>query len=342
LEGRVGNGSEIVHAAAFAKMTAEQLELLKRTVCRGATDDELAMFLTVCAKHDADPFLKEVYAVKRWDKAMGREVMAIQCGIDFYRKRAADSGAYAGSDEPTFEEFPEDHQAYRKHPAKASVTVHRIVSGMRVAFSASARWSEYAQYKDGGVLTRFWDKMPYSQLAKCAEALALRKAFPREVAGLRTSDEMDQADNPPAAALLATETVPTIPDLSGRPADPPGPPADWLHPTAFKGNGNISADQAKVLADLCHKTAISGPDLKRFLEAASAGKKFDSVADVTRPGYAKLHGLLTAVTEGGKYFFPADKEGRFDANGVPSFIDVSPASTEEAKKSAAATKAIPF
>jgi phage recombination protein Bet len=358
LEGRVANGSEIAKVDLCAEfgLTASRISTLRTKICHELDDDDFVLFLTVSKKHDADPFLREIYAIMRWNKHLGRKVMVIQCGIDYYRKRAADSGAYAGNDEPIFEEFPADHQSHRKHPVKASVTVYRIVSGMRVAFSASARWAEYAQYgKDGG-LADFWHRMPYSQLAKCAETLALRKAFPRETAGLRTSEEMDQADNPPLTPSRIVEPSPALdlPPTDSRARiieaeraaevapDPNAPPPDWLRPLAFKGNGHVTDEQGRVIADLCGKTGISGGDLKRFLEAASGGKTFGSVADVTRPGYAKLHGLLTAVTEGGKYFFPADLQGRYDPQGVPSFHDMTPASTEEAKKSAAATAAIPF
>lgn len=150
---------------------------------------------------------------------------------------------------------------------------------------------------------------------------------------------------PPALGFPPTDSRAKIIEAERAAEAAPAPdtaPADWLRPATFKGNGHITDEQGRVIADLCDKAGISGAELKRFLEAASVGKVFGSVADVTKPGYQKLHGLLTAVTEGGKYFFQADPQGRFDPNGVPSFIDVSPASTEEAKKSAAATAAIPF
>ena len=72
------------------------------------------------------------------------------------------------------------------------VTVYRMVSGQRVAFSASARWAEYAPQGSQGFM---WQKMPFLMLGKVAEALALRKAFPLDLSGLYTQEEMAQADN---------------------------------------------------------------------------------------------------------------------------------------------------
>lgn len=169
--------------------TRDQVELLKRTICKGATDDELKLFVHACQRMRLDPFMKQVHAVKRWDSKEKKEVMSIQTGIDGYRLIADRTGKYAGSDEPSFD------SESSHHPGRATVTVYKLVDGQRCGFSATARWTEYAQHKTDGKLFSNWERMPYLMLGKCAEALALRKAFPAELSGIYTDDEMGQADS---------------------------------------------------------------------------------------------------------------------------------------------------
>lgn len=190
------------------EFTGEEIDLVKQTICRGATDTELALFLQQCKRTGLDPFSRQIHAVKRWDATAGREVMSIQTGIDGFRLIAERTGKYAGNDDPVFDR--ED----APHPNKATVTVWKIVDGLRVPFSRSARWSEFVQTKKGGEVTRFWSKMPYLMLGKVAEALALRAAFPQELSGLYTSDEMQQADDeeqPQPRVIVDVKQIPAKP-----------------------------------------------------------------------------------------------------------------------------------
>lgn len=95
---------------------------------------------------------------------------------------------------------------------KATVTVYKLMGGMKCPFTASARWEEYCPFPPND---NMWRKMPYNQLAKCAEALALRKAFPAELSALRTDEEMAQAGNEPqvskASALNTRQPKPEAP-----------------------------------------------------------------------------------------------------------------------------------
>lgn len=171
----------------------EQLELITNTVAKGATPDELKLFLYTASRTGLDPLTKQIHFVKRYDSKLGKEVGAIQTGIDGYRAIAERTGTLAGIDDAVFDD------EIGANPNKASVTVYRLVNGERVAFTASARWAEYvSSYKDrtsGQLkLSPMWAKMPYLMLGKCAEALALRKAFPNDLSGIYTNEEMQQAD----------------------------------------------------------------------------------------------------------------------------------------------------
>lgn len=157
--------------------TPEQLDLIKRTVAKDCTADETKLFLYQCSRTGLDPLARQIYAVKRGGK------MVIQTAIDGYRLVADRTGYYAGSDDAVFTGAPQKDLC-------ASVTIWKMVSGQRCPFSASARWGEYYPGDSQGTM---WKKMPHTMLAKCAEALALRKAFPADLSGVYTAEEMDQA-----------------------------------------------------------------------------------------------------------------------------------------------------
>lgn len=179
-------------AVAGSPWTQAQIDLMTRTVAKGATKDEFALFLNVAKKTGLDVWTKQMYFIKRkvWNNITKsyEEIGTIQTGIDGYRVIAERSGKLAGSEDAIF-----DNET-GAHPEKATVTVHKIISGIRCPFTASARWSEYAPIhpKTNEIMGQ-WKKMPYLMLAKCAEALALRKAFPNDLSGIYTEEEMDQA-----------------------------------------------------------------------------------------------------------------------------------------------------
>lgn len=212
---KVIENHEISPADAFGKLSRPQLELIKRTVAKGASDDELRLFIQVCKGASLNPFLKQVFLVPRWDSVAGREVRAIQVSIDGFRAIAESSGAYAGNDDPAYDgeteiDIPAGKSGVAKKlltPNKATVTVYKMVEGSRYAFTATARWSEYYP---GPKMGFQWHIRPFLMLGKCAEALALRKAFPKLLSGMYAQEEMDKGQGEVNEAQKTTKGFQTL------------------------------------------------------------------------------------------------------------------------------------
>jgi phage recombination protein Bet len=184
--------------SAVVEITPEQVVLIKRTICRPknreATADELALFIGQAKRTGLDPFSKQIFAIFRYSKRECREVMTIQTAIDGFRVIAERTGKYGGvakslwcGPRGTWREV----WLMDEPPKAAKVVVRKLVDGHVFDFSAVAHWREYADADSA-----MWRKMPANQLAKVAEAKALRQAFPNDLSGLYTAEEMAQADRP--------------------------------------------------------------------------------------------------------------------------------------------------
>ena len=184
-------------SSSLALWTPEQTQLISTTIAPGCSGDELRLFAYACQRTGLDPFSRQIYAIKRGGK------LTIQVSIDGLRSIAERTGQLDGSmsywcgDDGVWT----DVWLSSKPPAAAKTVIHR--KGCAHSFSATAR---FADFNAGQGL---WSKMPSVMIAKCSEAQALRRAFPADLSGVYSSDEMEQAVEPvtvtstPAPALPA-------------------------------------------------------------------------------------------------------------------------------------------
>ncbi len=182
------------------RFDAEQRALILRTCCGGASESEAAVLIAIAEQRGLNPITGECYFVKRWDSAKRAEVWAVQAAIDSFRIKADEAGNYDGQDEPEYE-----YDDGSNVPSLARVRIWR--KGIGRPLVGVARYDEYVQRTKEGAPTRFWKTMPHNQLAKCAEALGFRKAFPSHFAKIYTPEEMAQADNAEPAHDVETGEV---------------------------------------------------------------------------------------------------------------------------------------
>ncbi len=168
--------------SALSKFTDEELDLIKQTVAKDATDEELSLFLYTAKARGLNPLTRQIHFVKRGGQG------TIQTGIDGFRLIAQRTKTYAPGSKPTIFEYDSKGNLLR-----ATVFGIKLMNGQAFEFSATAKFSEYAQYFNGQ-LGNMWKKMPETMLEKCSEAKMLRRGFPEELSGLYADEEMMQAD----------------------------------------------------------------------------------------------------------------------------------------------------
>lgn len=181
--------------AAPLQFTKDQSQMIRDTYANGASETEFAILMEIAKARNLNPLLRQIHFVQRWDNQKGRKVWSAQISIDGIRAIADRTGEYDGQDEPENEYAPDGKLVAVK------LRVYR--KGIPRPFVGVARWSEYVQISKEGSPTRFWSTMPHTMLAKCAEALAIRKAFPEDAGGIYVAEEMMQAENEPALPRIS-------------------------------------------------------------------------------------------------------------------------------------------
>ena len=158
------------------RFSENEIALIKNTVAKNATDDELKLFLYQCNRTKLDPLSHQIWFIKTKDQ------LNIMTSIDGLRVLAERSGIYAGQDAPVFTKHENDFSC--------SVTVYKF-SATNERYPVATGVAFYKEYKPkySGSL---WDSKPRMMLSKVAESIALRKAFPQDLAGLYTTEEFNE------------------------------------------------------------------------------------------------------------------------------------------------------
>lgn len=200
----------------------KQLAALKQLGLANAPKADLAVFLHYAQRTGLDPFARQLYMIERGGR------YTIQASIDGLRIVAQRSGEYAGQVGPFW--CGDDGEWIdvwldTKPPVAAKVGVMR--KGFNEPLWAVAKFDSY------NANTPIWRKMPDTMIAKCAEALALRKAFPNDLSGIYTTEEMEQAEVPTKPAITTVE----IPEVVSEPAQ-----------------SEVELNQLRMIAELINET----------------------------------------------------------------------------------------
>lgn len=245
-------------AAGVTGITAQQWRVLTDAIFPSAKSaDSIALALDYCKARGLDPFKRPVHIVPMWNSSLGKEVETVWPGINELQVTAARSGGWAGMDEPKWgpdivrifkgrkkekkgnSEKYVDVEVEVVFPEWCSITVYRIIGGIRCAFSEPVYWMEaYARAsKWSEVPNDMWLKRTRGQLHKCAKAASLRAAFPEDAGNDYTAEEMEGKDISAGGIVIEGQAEPTNEDAlqhdEPAPDTEPVDPMEARYPTLF-------------------------------------------------------------------------------------------------------------
>lgn len=257
-----------------------------------APEADLSVFLHYCQRTGMDPFTRQIYMIARWDGREQRNKYTIQMAIDGFRIIAQRSHQYAGQTEPqwcgldgVWRDVWVDHTA---PPVAARVGVFR--QGWPAPTYAVAHFKEFAGTDNKGALTRMWRQMPANQIAKCAEAAALRKAFPHDLSGIYVPEELERADEiqvPESVARTEPERIDWDARIAEIKADPEKLRDLWSEAKGLEPNN----------LELLERIAAAGKAAKEAAEAVAAEAEVVDAELVDEPTEASAEPSEEELTE---------------------------------------------
>jgi phage recombination protein Bet len=268
---------------------------------RDLTVPEMQLFAMVAHHTGLDPFTRQIYAIKRGGK------VTHQTGIDGYRSVAEGTHEYAGSDEATYETC-DCGKDPKNHPAIARVVVHRILpSGHIVDQVGVARWHELVPPSGQD---QMWMKMPWNQLAKCAEANGLRKAFPRVLGGVYIAEEM-QAETIDGQAQDVTSRPSVAERVAQRRAQIERPPEPATEPEPIEGSFTVEVPEPTVQSQAAERVVQHRAERVEGMQAQSISPaEFATWLNAQQVPSDVLRATVKAVDPAAKTFAELTDEGR--------------------------------
>lgn len=317
------------NGAAVVQMHSDELDTLRRTIGHDLDPNEFELFAAICRRTGLDPFARQIYAVKRWDSRQKKDVMQIQTGIDGLRLIAERSQHYAGQT-PAEWCGPDgvwvDVWLADGPPAAARVGVIR--DDFREPVYAVAKFSSYCATTKDGQPMAMWRTMPEVMIAKCAEALAIRKAFPNDVSGVYTREEMAQQHNADGPPLASPEQVDKIDSLL-----PVVPDAAMPALKAWKAEQAISMKAGEFTADAADAVIAKLEELAVVSGGGDTAGSPPPAGGVASPGVSPGEGTPAGVPSDGAPLAVAPSSGPTVPGGeseVDGTAPVDPADGSEA------------
>ena len=284
----------------------EQLAALAQIGVQNAPAADLAVFLNFAQRTGLDPFARQIYMIGRNAKTGNgwSTKWTIQASIDGLRIVAERSGDYAGQTPVEYcgeDGVWRDVWAGSKPPVAARVGVLR--HGFDAPLYAVAYFDEYVQTDREGRPTSMWASKPRLMLAKCAEALALRKAFPNDLAGLYTADEMGHAETRLQAHAVSApaevQVVEAVADVitgevveEAAPQQPAETPAPVETPAPAASGPAASDAQLRAIAAMLSKCGIKDREVRHMVISKIIDRYVAESHELTK---AEAHRIIEAI-----------------------------------------------
>ncbi len=199
------------------KFNADEKKLIRKlSVPEGLEEDHFKWYIYTCEKLELSPLLNQIHLVIRTSRYKdrdgvwkdGKKTPSIQVGIDGFRVLAERSGEYAGQDAPIYHYMVENKEegGWKMESGQVvppdgrlvacTITAYRAPKGdfsRKYPISSTCYVKEYIQTKKDGTPTVMWNKMNFTMIAKCTEAVNFRKGFPYDLSGVYIAEELAKA-----------------------------------------------------------------------------------------------------------------------------------------------------